>query len=82
MEDYIILNIVLQFFFFQGVDLLRYVQLSNSMKLLQMRFGHHKITLALGRCQTFYQGRYVMKVSKAVKIWLDYHQIHSKKKYG
>jgi len=23
-----------------------------------------------------------MKVSKAGKIWLDYHQIHSKKKYS
>jgi hypothetical protein len=23
-----------------------------------------------------------MKVSKAGKIWLGYHQIHSKKKYG
>ena len=23
-----------------------------------------------------------MKVSKAAKIWLDYHQVHSKKKHG
>jgi hypothetical protein len=28
------------------------------------------------------QGRYVMKVSKAGKVWLDYHRIHSKKKHG
>ena len=30
----------------------------------------------------FSQRRYLMKVSKAGKIWLNYHQIHSKKKYG
>jgi hypothetical protein len=30
----------------------------------------------------FSQRRYVMKVSNAGKIWLDYHQINSKKKYG
>ena len=34
-------------------DVLRDSQLSNTTKLLQIRFGHLKITLALGRCQTF-----------------------------
>ena len=34
-------------------DKLRSSWLSNTMNLLQIRFGHPKITLALGRCQTF-----------------------------
>ena len=33
-------------------DLWRQPQLSNQTKLLLIRFGHHKITLALGHCQT------------------------------
>jgi hypothetical protein len=59
----------------------RKIQLSKLMKLLPIRFGYHRITSALGRCQTDTERRYDMKVTKAGKIWLDYHRIHSKKKH-
>jgi len=61
---------------------LPYAQTTKFPKSLQIPFGY-RIFYPGGvmNVKPKHRRRHIMKVSKAAKIWIDYHNAHSKKKY-